>query len=365
MNDVSQKQKKDSILKSLAILGFVGIIILIAWLSIRLVTIIPSAFTSLASLAESVNDQQPVVTSDTELKTITVTSSTSLLNTKETVTASWGEATVPGSFTFAYQCTDGIAIDLIEAEGTKSIDCDTNYNIGNVTSLAFTVDSEKDRYADVRYTVSFLGTNDTTPRASGTAQITVINSDIKNVLATTATTTEEKGEANAVEETDSPNSPETPITETVIEPIIPKPTVTESVRPNPPKYEQQYTYTIPVSDPNGRIDLGTRYLNLGTITNNTFVPGTVKQNGSGAIQFEVKNYGSKTSGTWTYSVTLPNGDNYKSPIQTALKPNERAILTIGFPVTATNSHTFIVIVSETSDQVVLNDSFQQKVTFAK
>lgn len=368
MNDVSQQQKKDSILKSLAILGFIGVVILIAWLSIQLVNVIPGAFSSLASLAESLNSRQQLATETTDIKTISVTSNSTLVNAKESVTASWGEANVPGSFTFSYKCTNGVAIDLQGVEGVRSITCDTNYNIGNVTSLTFTIDSEKDRYADVWYTISFLGTNDTSPRAAGTAQLTVINSEIKSVLATTVSNEEEV--TPVFEETPIVEAPEvtsTPVVETVAESTFAP--VTEAVKPivstPAPTYEQQYTYTIPVSDPNGRVDLGTRYLGLGRIVGDTFFAGTVKQDESGAVQFEVKNYGSKTSGTWTYKVTLPNGDTYTSSTQKALKPNERAILTVGFPTVTVNSHTFVVIVTEANDLVSLNDSFQQKVTFAK
>lgn len=370
MNDHSQQQKKESILKSLAILGFIGVVILIAWLSIQLVNVIPGAFSSLASLAEGLNSRQQLATETTDIKTISVTSNSTLVNAKESVTASWGEANVPGSFTFSYKCTNGVAIDLQGVDGVRSITCDTNYNIGNVTNLTFTIDSEKDRYADVWYTISFLGTNDTTPRAAGTAQLTVINSDIKSVLATTVSN---EGEVvtPGVEEIPVVVTPEelpgTPVIEAVTE-STPTP-VAEVVKPTvsapTPTYEQQYTYTIPVSDPNGRVDLGARYLGLGRIVGNTFFAGAVKQDESGAMQFEVKNYGSKTSGTWIYKVTLPSGDTYTSPTQKALKPNERAVLTVGFPAVTVSSHTFVVIVSEANDQVSLNDSFQQKVTFVK
>ena len=45
-------EKKQSVLKTLAIIGFIGIIIFIAWASVQLVNVLPSAFSSLASLAE-------------------------------------------------------------------------------------------------------------------------------------------------------------------------------------------------------------------------------------------------------------------------------------------------------------------------
>ncbi len=336
MNDVSQ-QKKDSVLKSLAIAGFVAIIILIAWLSVQLVNVVPGAFSSLASLAESINQREQVV--ENEVATLLVTSNSTLVNTGEVVTIAWNTAKAKGSYTFSYECTDGMAVDLVNTDGTKSISCDTNYNIGDTDTLTITADSEKERFAELKYTIAFLGTNDTKPRATGNASLTVVNSDIRDEMLNPDETTEE-----------------TPVEETVAE--LP----TEAVTPT---YTQEYTYTIPVSDPNGRTDLGTRFLNTGRIIGQTFFPGELMQNETGAIQFEVKNYGSKTSEVWTFSVTLPNGGTFESEEQNPLKPNERAVLTIGFAEVAASSHTFNVAVEEATDQTPLNDRFSRSVTFTK
>jgi hypothetical protein len=355
MSDTTQQQKKESILKSLAILGFIGTIVVIAWLSVQLIQILPSAFSSLASLAESVYNERHTVLQTEEAETLAITSTTTLATAGEPVTITWSAASVPGNFAFSYHCADGVAIDLADTAETRSITCDTLYDIGNVTTLTFLVDSEKRRYADIWYTISFLGTNDTEPRASSTAQLTVVNSTITSSLA------------EATPEVAKPTKPAqtTPtISETPTTPTIPK---TETIPVTPttqPKPEQEYSYTIPVSNPQGKVDLATRYLDLGKIINNSFVASAVRRDEAGAIQFEVKNHGTKTSGTWTYSITLPDGDVYRSKSQAALKPNERAVLTIGFPAVSVSSHTFIVTVNEASDQVVRNDSFQKKVTFS-
>ena len=87
------------------------------------------------------------------------------------------------------------------------------------------------------------------------------------------------------------------------------------------------------------------------------------QDEKGAIQFEVKNYGSKTSDTWEFEVSLPNGGTYSSDEQEPLKPNERAVLTIGFPTTDDSQHTFVVTIDESTDRNSLNDRFTQTVTF--
>ncbi|MCA9362680.1 hypothetical protein KC906_04845 [Candidatus Kaiserbacteria bacterium] len=343
MNNVSEK-KKDSVLKTLAVAGFIGIIIIIAWLSVQLVHIVPSAFSSLASLAQSIN-QDRVEQTGTKVATLNVSSDRTLINNGETVTVMWDTASKAGSYTFAYQCADGIAVDLVNVDGLQSIACETNYNIGRVDSVTLTVDSEKDRYADLRYTVSFLATNDTEPRASGIASLTIINTDIQNLLATSESddTTDEAESDSTSETTPTTAHPDTPAT----------------------TYQQTFTFAVPTSDPNGRTDLSVRYLSSGTIVNDTFFTGGIVSGEAGAIQFEIKNYGTKTSKEWNYIITLPGGNEYTSPDQQPLKPNERAILTLGFPEAVGSGHTFTVHIDEPTDRNALNDSFMQNVNFVR
>lgn len=353
MNDALHEQRKESILRSLAIIGFIGAILLIAWLSVKLVNSAPGAFSSLASLAQSLN--QPSEDSSSQ-HVLTIVSNTTLVKAKEPVTVTWNEFDTTGNFSFSYTCTDGVAIDLQNIEGLTSIACNTNYNIGNITSLTFTIDSEKERFADVQYTVSYFGVNDTVARASSVAKVTVINGDVITGLTSTSTSA-------TTTETTTVEEPEKPIEVPVVKPTVPTPIQPTEEVVTKPEPVPEVTYIIPVSNPAGRVDLGVRYLHTGTIAGQTFVPGSIARNSSGAIQFEVWNYGSKTSGDWTFSVSLPNGSTFTSETQTALKPNERATLTIGFPTDNDSTHTFVVIVTEASDEVALNDSFQQPITF--
>jgi hypothetical protein len=146
-----------------------------------------------------------------------------------------------------------------------------------------------------------------------------------------------------------------PVTETT--PVVTTPTE--------PTFVQEFAYAIPVSDPNGVTDLGTSYVGVGEVINQTFIAGPVSADNDGAIQFIVKNFGTKTSRDWSFSVTLPSGGTYESPTQEPLKPNERAVLTIGFPAGGDDSHTFAVSVDESSDRNSRNDSFSQSVAFAQ
>ncbi|MCA9355765.1 hypothetical protein KC865_04465, partial [Candidatus Kaiserbacteria bacterium] len=319
MNDATQN-KKDSVLKSLAVAGFIGIIVLIAWLSIQLVNVLPGAFSSLASLAEGINQGQRLNTNDTSDATenpLLVSSDNTLISAGDSVNISWGKTETQGSFTFSYKCREGVAVDITNIEGIRNIACDTNYNVGDVNSLTLTIDSEKDRYSDVEYTVSFLATNDTTPRNSGSASITVVNSERKSVFAT-----DDNGDASTKTEFETEEETDTETTTDTV--------ATVATKPSKPTYEQKFIYTIPVSDPNGRTDLSTKFLNLGTIKSGAFYTGPIKQNSNGAIQFEVINLGSKTSKEWDFKVTLPDGSTYSSEKQKPLKPNERAVLAVGF-----------------------------------
>ena len=340
MNDVS-KNKKDSILKSLAIAGFVGIIILISWLSIQFVSIVPEAFSSLASLIEGLNQHQEAALEENDMTQFNVTSNASIVNAGGSVVISWETTKVPGSYTFSYECLEGVAIDIANDDGLQSIACDTNYNLGNTDSLSLTIDSEKERFIDINYTVSFLATNDTEPRASATASLTVINDQINSVFVSDNVNETEIVEEEVIDEV------ETVVGTTPGEEIV---------------YEQKFVYTIPTSDPNGITDLGTKFLNTGKIIGNVFIAGKLKQDDNGAVQFEVKNFGTKTSEEWTFSVSLPDGGNYTSTEQKPLKPNERAVLTIGFPATDDTRHTFEVEIEESTDVNSLNNKFEKAVT---
>lgn len=345
MNNVPQN-KKDGIMKSLAIAGFIAIIALIAWLSVQLINIVPGAFSSLASLAEGLSNTQLAQEAESDPAELTVTSNETLVDAGETVRLSWNPATRPGTYTFSYACGDGIAIDLQDVAEVTSIACDTNYNIGDTDHLALVIDSEKERYADVVYTISFLTSTDTRPRASGEGTLTVVNREIPDLVAATNTPTN-VSTSTADDETPAPETDQTAT------PPAPAPTR---------EPEQQIISFTPVSDPNGRTDLGVRFEAVGTIVGNTFFPGQLIQEDAGALQFVAKNYGTKTSTDWTYTVTLPSGRTYTSPAQEPLRPNERAVLTLGFPTPDISSHTFTVSIGEDTDQNQLNDRFQKTVT---
>lgn len=358
MNEQERQQKKDSLLKSIAIIGFISTVILIAWLSVKLVGLAPNAFSSLASLAETLNERRlDLVGTNENTWSLKVISDTTLTTAGSPVTITWEATEAAGNFTFSYACKEGIAVDLIDVANLGSIACDTKYSLGTSTAVTFSTDSEKERYTDLAYTISFVGNNDTSPRATETMQLTIVNNAIGTDQDNTIVidTPEETATTSKPIITETPTTPVTPASETVVENIPPIAT--------PPTYIEEVIYVTPVSDPDGRTDLGVRFVGTGTIVNNSFIPGIVSINKAGAIQFEVKNYGAKTSDTWDISVALPDGSLYESKAEAALKPNERAVMTIGFPAVTVTTHTFMVTVKEANDNYLLNDSLRQEVRF--
>jgi hypothetical protein len=121
--------------------------------------------------------------------------------------------------------------------------------------------------------------------------------------------------------------------------VKPKPEVTEEVpvvKPQTPAISKPTpkpvtTTVYPSSNPNGFTDLKVTTLGSGALTNGVFTY-TPKYDSDmrSALRFDIKNIGTKTSDTWSFSINLPDGQKYTSEAQTALKPNEHVEFTIGF-----------------------------------
>lgn len=128
----------------------------------------------------------------------------------------------------------------------------------------------------------------------------------------------------------------TPATSTppvVVAPVTPAPTPTPTPAPQPIQYKTVVTYKTPVSDPNGTTDLAVTFVGVGSLNSGErFVLGALPSSGRGAMQFTVKNIGTKTSTEWNFSAKLPNGSTSNSRAQLPLKPNESSTLTIVFEV---------------------------------
>ncbi len=104
--------------------------------------------------------------------------------------------------------------------------------------------------------------------------------------------------------------------------------------PTPVQYHTVATYVVPTSDPNGYTDLEITFVAVGRMTAaERFVAGAeLEADEIGAMQFRVKNIGTKTSSDWHFEALLTDGDTMKSNVQKPLKPGEMATLTVVFEV---------------------------------
>lgn len=350
-NTGNDNKDKDGILKVLAIGGFIGIIIIIAWLGIQLISFMPSAFTSLASLADSVYNYKPVE--------IVVVSNKAVANAGESFTLSWNKPKQDGTFTFTYTCTDGVSVEMrSKLDSIETVTCDEAYDIGAVDTIDLSVNSERNRFTEIPYSIAFIPTKSDEPAATTDKTITVVNAMISPV-AVVATTTPDvvitpDPKPVVVAQPEPKPEPVTSAPTPVPKPVTPKPVVVSTP-----------IYGIPVSNPKGFTDVGVRILAIGTINNSSrFVAvNSIDNDAQGAIQFEIKNFGTKTSNLFTYTATLPNGTVYKSPTQTALKPNERIVATIGFETAdMTGVESFEVEVTINGDTNKTNNQFTSKVS---
>ena len=331
------EEQKDALTKTFAIVGFSALLIFIVWLAVQLVGFMPSAFSSLASLADSVYNYNP----DEEL---VVATDNSVVNAGESFTISWTQLQGAGSYSFQFACTEGVAVDVKNLDGqVVSLACDTPLPLAQSTSLQVLVASGKYRFVDIPYTLTYAKEGTEAGMKKTTKTITVVNATIS---------------ANAPTENEEPEVKPDPVTPT-------KPVVKPTVKPTVPVTTTvpKVIFSIPVSNPNGTIDLQVTYLGVGTLSGNTFVKtSTLDNDAHNAMQFEVKNIGTKTTDSWDYVAELPASITYRSPNQKALRPNERAVITLGFDgLTNTGTDHISVEVTTHSDIKSSNNEFDATV----
>ena len=339
MNQVTNEQK-ESTTKTLAIIGFVAAILFAVWLAVQIVSIIPSAFSSLASIADGVYNYN-------EDATLTVATKNSVVNTGDAFTLSWTDLSREGSYTFTHSCTEGASVEVRTAQGNViDLDCDTPFILGDKTTLDVIVSSEKQRFVDIPYTVTHTPKNSKMEVTQTHSQITIVNASIPTGTVASDDTEEENEEETTAGEVAGESTTVEEEPEVVY--VAPKPKVVEEV-----------IYAIPTSDPNGKIDLEVTYLGVGTLSGKNFVPaGTIDKDEQGAFQFAVRNIGTKTAKSWSYEASLPSGIEYTSGPQEDLKPNEKAIITLGFDgLTQLGAERFGAIVTAKNDVNKNNNSF--------
>jgi hypothetical protein len=344
MNTVTP-ERTEKVTKSLAILGFFAVIGFIAWASVAIVNYAPKAFSSLASIAQSINNYKGSVGQDT---TLTITSDVVKTTVGTPATVSWEKAKNEGTYSFSYQCIDGVALDVVDTEGLRSITCDTAYNLGDIDKVTVVAESKKEKEIALNYTVSYTSDSGVEPARKVDGSLTIVNESVGagDVLASNDTTDWK----DVV--------PTKPITNTVVE-VVPKDATPAPAPANEPKP------TTPIVTTPGYSDLSARFLSTGIISGNTYTAKTITKSDEAAFQFAVTNLGTKASAPWSYTVTLPVGDTYTSPTQNPLIPGEEARIALGFPITESTTYKLVVVVATTGETNLQNNNFTQSLTFNK
>lgn len=260
MNETNNQERNELVVRILAIVGFVLLVIVLAWFAIQVVRFVPVAFSSLASIFEA--------------------------NQRDLHDRTTGDENV-----------------VVVNEGK------------------------------------------TPDEASGDEQEQVVEETPEEVPKTDVTNTSPVATSTS---TSTPNTT----------------TTTTTTKPAPIQYKTVVTYKTPVSDPNGYTDLQVAFVAVGSINSSgRFVASDyVSEDEQNALQFTVKNIGTKTSSEWSFEAELPNGGVMDSKVQKPLSPSETSTLTIVFEMDDANRDRYAEVkVTGGNDTTSANNSFRTKV----
>lgn len=312
-------------------LGFIALVIFLLWLAVQVVTFLPSAFSSLASIADGLQRYQTV-------ESIEATPSQTVVNSGKAFTLNWKEVRAAGTYTFMYTCSDDASVSIRSGNGVENIDCGTEIALGDVHDIDILVLTETNRFTDIEYTLIF------TPERGDTVTYTQV------VTVVNAHVTTEAEEDVVVEETEEPSEETSSTDDTVYHTPV-----------------EEVTYQKPVNDPNGYTDLAVSVVGTGKVVNGRFVKTSyVRPQDTGAIQFVVKNVGTRTSENWTYDLAATNGFSYQATRQAPLLPNEEATITIGLSRTGDTGVVGIGVSIDTDRETTsINNSFEWSLTITE
>ncbi|MCF7816145.1 MAG: hypothetical protein K9M10_00770 [Candidatus Pacebacteria bacterium] len=309
-------QLREPAIKIIAIIGFLTTIFFLVWLAAEGIKRAPHAFSSLASIAQNISQYRP--SEDFSLST-----EKSVVNSDESFQVTWTDLKEPGEYHFSYTCTNGVDLLVRSAEGDLvPVSCTDVLSLpSTVNGLFLSVNSDELRFSDIPLKVRFTNEVGSTT-VTGETKVTVVNAAIPT------------GESLAMEELDTKlTTDETTVTIPEGEIMEPEAAVVAVQKPaaTTPVFTQKIIY--PQSNPNGYSDLQVKMIGSGILKNNVFVyTPTYNYDLKNAIKFDIRNIGTKTSSTWTFSIVLPGGGIYKSDPQVALKPQEHVEFTLGFTI---------------------------------
>lgn len=315
-----------------AVLGFVAVIGIGMWGSVQVASGVPGAFSSLAAAFVSLTS---VFVPANEAVTLSLPSSVQMSGTPFTLSFAHAHQAGTGSYTFRYDCANGVYFTSPAPTGTPAtLYCNVPFNFNSADSLALTPFSTESRTVPVTVYIDYTPNGASKPTVSGKAVITLENDALSGGAGTT-----------------------TPVQK----PSTPSP-VAPSAGPSTTRiYPLGGTAAVQQSDPNGYVQFGVHIIDIGVVDRTTgmFIssstPSLSMATGSGqyriAVRFAVENNGTKTSPQFSFNAVLPTLPIYifSSPMQQALAPGDRIEYTLGFDSFDTSSnHIFTVNVDPTS-----------------
>lgn len=289
--------------RTLAIIGFIAVIIGGLWGTVFVARNVPGAFSALASAIVSLTS---IFVPAEEAITLSIPSP--IVKNGETFVLSWEHERkgIDGSYTFRYECVEGVSFTSPTQAGpdTKVV-CNTPFNFLNASeSIVVTVSSLKNSLADVTAYIDFTPSGSSESTVTGSTLFTIQNENITSPSAGP---------------TGGATTPRTAGPETTTVELLPGIGST-------------------VSDPRGRTDLSVRLIEIGLVDKTTgefTASSTPSASAIGkriAARFAVENIGTRSSDQWTFNAVLPTFPShiYSSPTQPALTPGDRIEFTLGF-----------------------------------
>ncbi|MDE2079491.1 MAG: hypothetical protein KGI73_03830 [Patescibacteria group bacterium] len=325
----------DATVRIFAIVGFVAVLGIGMWGSVKIASNIPNAFSSIAAAFVSLTSIFVPANQTLPL------SAPATVAAGQPFTLSWTSANQDGgSYVFRYDCTNGIYFTSPSPSGgTANVYCNVPFNFlnsNNSITLTPVMTDANATSVPVTIYIDYIPNGKTTATISGKATITVTASS-----ATPATTPA----------TPAPTTPVTPSTPT------PGTSTTHMYLLN------NSTGVAQPSNPNGYVDLKATILEVGVVdkssgaffASSTPSLGEIANSGQYrlAVRFAVENDGTKTSPQFDFNVVLPTMPMhiFTSQAQQALAPGDSIQFTIGFDLFNPDGNGIFTVNVDPSDRI--------------
>lgn len=255
------------------------------------------------------------------------------LATGQEVTLTWsGAHRTDGSYAVTYSCTQGVRVETSISQPHETVPCDTPYYFTpNDNSITLSITSESNRFADIKFALSFLKNDSSQAQKLAESTVTVTNTAV-------ADSRQLYGSA----------------TPTATVSVSPSPTPTAArPSPSPSRTPVAVVEEVPV----GPADLTVYVIGAGYIDPSTskFVlsESVAPEEQAAAIKFQVANVGGQASGKWKFVADLPSTSDprFESTDQQSLYPGEKMEYVLSFENLARALDNYATIVVDPSNML--------------